>query len=213
MNKKIIIIIIILLALVFLAVFSYIMFFKDAAVRSGPDQNQTNNQAQNKPETTADGVIKKIKAGSGEGTDNADNSASQNIASQDRSVKKDDLQRLAGLFAERFGSYSNQSNFSNISDLKIFMSQKMAVWAENYVAEQKKSDSKDIYYGITTKSVSQEVKNFDEDSGTASILVSTRRREANGTTNNISNIFNQNILINFIKENGIWKVDSASWQI
>jgi hypothetical protein len=208
MKKKFLIFLIILVSLIFLAVFSYFMFFRGASLTPGLNQNQTNNQTPQNTSTTTDEAIKKIKA-----KEEADNNGSQNIINQDVYVKKDDLKRMAGLFAERFGSYSNQSNFSNINDLKLFMSQKMSNWADNYVTEQKKSGTTAIYYGITTKSVSQEVKNFDEDSGVASILVSTRRREANGTTNNVSNIFNQSILINFIKENGIWKVDSASWQM
>jgi hypothetical protein len=210
MNKKFIIVLIVLIGVIFAAAYSYVMFFRTPS-NIAPDQNIINNQASNNSGTTTDETIKKIKARSE--ADNINNAGTQPVIAQDKSVKKDDLKRMAGLFAERFGSYSNQSDYSNINDLKIFMSRKMCVWADNYVTEQKKSGLTAIYYGITTKSVSEEVKNFDEDSGLAVILVSTRRREANGTTNNVSNIFNQNILINFIKENGIWKVDSASWQM
>ena len=128
-------------------------------------------------------------------------------------VTKDDLVRMSGSFAERFGSYSNQSNFANILDLKIFMSERMKYWADNFIKDQnsRAQDGADIYYGITTKSIAKELKEFDEDIGLAKILVQTRRREATGASSNYSNIYNQNILITFVKENGAWKVDSAHW--
>lgn len=129
-----------------------------------------------------------------------------------KEFSKDDLLRLASSFAERYGSYSNQSNFANISDLKLFMTKRMQVWANDYVAGQQALDSDtSIYYGITTKSVAEEIRDYDDDEGAASILVKTRRREASGTTSNTSQVFDQNILINFVKEQGSWKVDSANW--
>jgi len=136
------------------------------------------------------------------------------IAKQDPvQVKKDDLKRLAASFAERFGSYSNQSNFGNITDLKIFMSRRMQGWADDYInARRGDGSANDLYYGITTKAVAQEVKDMDDDTGQASILVQTRRREATGSILNTSNVFDQGVLVSLIRENGSWKVDSAVWQ-
>lgn len=130
-----------------------------------------------------------------------------------RSFNKEDLTRLASSFAERFGSYSNHSNFSNVIDLKVFMTEKMQRWADSYVAEQRKKNLSDaMYYGVTAKAIEKEVKEFDDNVGVASVLVTTRRREYSGSTINLSNTFNQAILIKFINENGAWKVDSATWQ-
>jgi len=130
-----------------------------------------------------------------------------------RSFNKEDLTRLASSFAERFGSYSNHSNFSNIIDLKVFMTEKMQRWADAYVTEQRKNNLADaLYCGITAKAIEKEVKEFDDNVGVASVLVTTRRREYSGSTNNLSDTFNQAVLIRFINENGAWKVDSATWQ-
>jgi len=135
------------------------------------------------------------------------------IEEDDGKVAKDELIRMSGSFAERFGSYSNQSNFANILDLKIFMSERMKYWADSFILEQNKRNSanNDIYYGITTKSIAKEMRDYDEDIGLATVLVQTRRREATGASSNYSNIYNQDIMITFIKENGAWKVDSANW--
>ncbi len=136
----------------------------------------------------------------------------QNKEKTKETVSEDDLKRLAASFAERFGSFSNQSNFRNIIDLRLFMSKEMLVWANEYVNEKRLTTPSDIYYGISTKAVFTKMKNFDDSLGRALVLVKTRRREAVGTTDNTSKIFDQDILIEFVKEGGQWKVRSARWQ-
>lgn len=123
------------------------------------------------------------------------------------------LIKIASAFAERFGSYSNQNSFQNIQDLQIFMTDSMKNWSKSYVADSK-SQQKDnsIYYGITTKSLSTEVVNYNEGGDTAEILVKTQRREAMGSTSN-AEVYYQDILIKMKQEKSdIWKVDSAFWQ-
>jgi len=47
--------------------------------------------------------------------------------------------------------------------------------------------------------------------GKVSVLVNTRRREAIGASNNFSEVFDQSIVVSFVKDRGVWKVDSANW--
>lgn len=126
---------------------------------------------------------------------------------------KDTLSKMAGSFTERFGSYSNQSNYTNFEDLYDFMTSDMRSWAQNMVAElrDKNTATADLYYGLTTKSLSSKVTSFDEASGQAEVLVKTQRREATGTTSN-ARIYYQDMIIKMVNENGIWKVDGAFWQ-
>ena len=127
-------------------------------------------------------------------------------------LQQEDLKRLASSFAERFGSFSNHSNYGNIQDLKLFMSSKMKVWADKYITEAiARAADTSIYYGITTKAIAADVKQFDDNADRAEILVKTKRRESTGVTSNSSGFY-QDIFINFAKENGAWKVDSAYWQ-
>lgn len=128
-----------------------------------------------------------------------------------KKISKSDVEKMAASFAERFGTYSNQAGFSNMVDLKIFMSRSMQVWADDYVVKQTKANN-DIYYGITTKAVVVETKNFNDESGQATVLVKTRRREATMTTGNVSKVFNQDITVNVVKEDGAWKINSAYWE-
>jgi hypothetical protein len=139
------------------------------------------------------------------------------VGGQDQPAEKPvgqaDLERMAKSFAERFGSFSNQSNFANIKDLKLFMSEKMKTWADAYIEKNKKNDpANQVYYGLTTKAVTAKARTYDNTKGEALIVVETRRREAIGVSNNSSRLYNQSIHVSFVKENGAWKVDSAFWQ-
>ncbi|MCK5319824.1 hypothetical protein KAJ61_00360 [Candidatus Parcubacteria bacterium] len=220
MQKKIFGFIIILVGVILLAGIIYVFFagdFLNLIGKTNDDPAISNNK---------DNEISKVLNINEDRINSSQDSASKdpreitignldenNTETEDKQVSKKDLIRIAGSFAERFGTYSNQSNFGNISSLKIFMSSKMKKWSDSYIKEQKeKNYDTSIYYGITTKSVAPELKDFDDDLGFASVLISTRRREATGTMNNYSNTFTQDILIDFVIEDGAWKVDSVFWR-
>jgi len=127
-------------------------------------------------------------------------------------VAAEDLARMASAFAERFGSYSNQSDYGNIRDLQIFMTSTMKNWAENYINDARaRKTQTTIYYGIVTKAIAGEVKQFDADTGQAEILVKTQRRESAGVTGN-SRTFYQDIIIKYAREQGVWLLDGIYWQ-
>ncbi|MDA3840471.1 MAG: hypothetical protein PF572_05240 [Patescibacteria group bacterium] len=127
------------------------------------------------------------------------------------SMTEEQLKRTASLFIERFGSYSNQSNFSNVSDLKIYMSNNMKIWADDFLKKNNIDRDISVYYGITTKSISQKIETIDVGTGEASILVNSLRRESGGTLSE-DNSFYQEVLVKFVLEKGFWKVDSANWR-
>jgi hypothetical protein len=121
--------------------------------------------------------------------------------------------RIASAFAERFGSFSNQSDFENILDLKVFMTSSMADWADSYVEDARESGaaSSGEYFGVTTRSVTTELLDFNETSGTAKVQVNTQRSERRGAAV-VPSIRYQTVDIEFRREGDIWKVDSAVWQ-
>lgn len=212
MKKTIGIVLIILGLLIGAGIFYFLFLNKPlpdikSRMPFGSGKSQTDNAGNNIAATTTAGGIKKISIEEANKTENQPESPPK----RSQQFSKEDLKRIASSFAERFGSYSNQSNFSNVYDLKIFMTRNMSRWATNFINEHTTDEASAIYYSISTVAVSEEIKEFDDDLGKAIVLVKTRRREANGTTNNLSDIFSQDIVIVFLKENGLWKVDSASW--
>ncbi len=207
MNKKTSIILLLVLLVVIAGLF-YFWYEHNLAL---PNLSQTGNPLTNlfkKQQPATNEGIKQINFGK----------AGQTLAATTPSVvkkelNKDDLMQLAASFAERFGSYSNQSNHRNVFDTEIFMSKKMLAWANSYLAQPAATSSiNSAYYGITTKAVAKQVKDYDDSAGLATILVQTRRQEANGTIGNVTNAFNQDIVIKLVKENNSWKIDSAVWQ-
>ncbi|PIR13825.1 hypothetical protein COV49_00900 [Candidatus Falkowbacteria bacterium CG11_big_fil_rev_8_21_14_0_20_39_10] len=203
MNRKALGILIILVGLIIIAGIIYFIFFYNSnkeEVESQPlpvKQTEESVQTENKlPE---------------EKTSLPDVKKPATAAPIQRDVNGEELKRMAGSFAERFGSYSNHSSYSNIYDLQIFMSENMKSWADKFVSDARaKQKPGDIYYGISTRAIHEEINNFDDEAGRAEIIVNTQRRESTGTMGN-NNTFYQDVSINFIKENSLWKVDSAYW--
>ncbi len=200
-KRKLIKILIIAIILILLIAIIYYLFFYQA----GP---KVMEKIKEQPDTTQQPASGAQLPGAGEA---AGGKAVIKSKIKEDKIDETALMRMAAAFAERFGSFSNQSNYGNISDLKIFMSAKMRGWADDFVEQQKeKQGDTGVYSGVTTKALFQEVKEFDEPAGRAEILVKTQRRETAGDTEAAA--FYQDIVIKFVKEKGEWKVDSAEWQ-
>lgn len=117
--------------------------------------------------------------------------------------------QLAMSFAERYGSSSNQAEFSNLTDLEIFMTPAMQTRTRQYVAEQQKeTEIPTDYQGITTKSVVASITAITLDS--AEVTVKTKRLEENSSGEKKNS--NQDLKLTMKKSGDTWQVDSATWQ-
>ena len=136
-------------------------------------------------------------------TINADPAVNQNTA-----VEPDELalERVARFFTERFGSYSSDANFQNVVDLKEYMTDKMQIWADDYVRVQRSSGVPDLFTSITTRVLS--VPEFSIDGNRATIRFTTQRVEEAA----VSDTYYQEIDLTFTKVDGEWLADSVSWQ-
>jgi len=128
------------------------------------------------------------------------------MTEQEKSAEE--LQNLARVFAERYGSFSNQGGFQNIDDVKTLVTEDMKDWLEQKKQESmEKYPINDAYFGVTTSAPISKVESFTEDK--AMIIVTTQRRETkNGETTN----YNQDIKIEFTKQDGKWLISGAYWQ-
>ena len=118
-----------------------------------------------------------------------------------------DVISLSKTFVERYGSYSNEADFSNLVDVLPLMSDSFASQTESFIEQ---SEAPEEYYGVSTSVITVEVVNEDEESGVAQVLVNTQREEAIGSPQNIS-VKYQEIELEYVMEGGVWKVDSANW--
>jgi len=126
-------------------------------------------------------------------------------------VNSADLAKRAMLYSERLGSYSSQSDYGNFTDLKIYMTSDMRAWVDKQINELKIKNNSQTYYGIETKSLTAEVKSFDEAAGQAEVSVITERRESSETVGG-GESFRQTIDLKFIKEGSDWLIAAAYWQ-
>jgi hypothetical protein len=131
---------------------------------------------------------------------------------QPRSTTEQELARIASAFAERYGSYSNQTNYENLEALLVFMTSSFSQSTQTFIAqEREKSRDTTIYYGITARAVSVGTRSLDESAGTASFAVSTFRKETIGSSSN-AKTFREECVVDFRKDGGAWKVHAVEWQ-
>jgi hypothetical protein len=201
MNKQnqrtIIITIIIILLLLAVVYFLFMYKFPGSIIPSVKkpvsEQSTTTNQSLPDSATSPEGIVVNPSAPP----------ATSEVINQDNLVK------TAKSFAERLGSYSNQSNFDNVNDLKILMTVSMRAWADKYVADNQKKPYSGVYQGVTTQAVTSKTIDFDAAKGKADILIGTQKVSVTGTSSPI--LTNQDITITFVKQNGNWLVDNAVW--
>lgn len=123
-----------------------------------------------------------------------------------------DLEKIGMSFAERFGSYSNQSDYSNFTDLKLFMTDNMKDWVDTYIVDlKKKAVASTGYAGQETTALIATTASFDDQAGTALIIVTVKRSvstaEVGGGTPEVAKLD-----LTFQKVNNDWLVDKAYWE-
>lgn len=122
---------------------------------------------------------------------------------------EDFLQQLAKSFSERYGSFSNQNDYENLLDLKIYMTSKMQGEVDDFIAANKAEvDGSEVYYGITTKVLTTKKISLENDK--AEYNVTCQRKESKGLEGG-NNTYTEQAKIEFKKVDSQWKVHSFTW--
>ena len=129
---------------------------------------------------------------------------------QEREVRTQtsDVTSLSKTFVTRYGSYSNEADFGNLVDVLPLMSEAFAAKTQKMIDEGEMPEG---YYGVSTSIVTVTVDEKDETAGTAQVTVTTQREEAIDSPQNTT-VKYQDIILSYVTEDGVWKVDSAVWQ-
>ncbi len=138
-------------------------------------------------------------------------SGSVNAPPEQKRAAESEIQVLSMPFVERLGTYSNQSNYENLSQLLPFMTATMQGWANEKITAAQKQPFNTLYTGITTKALSFQVVSINETAGIAEAKIATQRKESVGTATN-AKVYNQDISLKFKNIGGAWLVDSATWE-
>jgi hypothetical protein len=205
-GKKALIALIIIILLLLVALVWFLFFFK------WPQKAET-PKAEVKTEQPAPVQLPVVEETIATSVKQLEIVADQNAPAADqRDVELANLEKLASLFAERLGSYSNQSDYGNIVDLKVFMTDSMKEWADSYVAKAKADGAYDgVYRGTMTRAISAQVSSFDDKTGTAKAMVQTQKIESSDAVDN-EEVYYEDLAIEFKKEGSSWLVDYAKWQ-
>jgi hypothetical protein len=130
-----------------------------------------------------------------------------NELGQSELVEKSEIERVARLFVERFGSYSNYSDFSNITSLFSVMTPSMRNVAQGII--EAGVDQND-YNSVITKLITYNLASFtSKQSAAVQVIVQEdRQAEANGLIQ--TNQKTGTIQLRY--EQGAWKVHSLLYQ-
>ena len=119
-----------------------------------------------------------------------------------------DVVSLSKSFVTRYGSYSNEADFGNLTDVLPLMSASFASETEAFIQTAVAPEES---YGVTTSIITVTVDSQNTETGEAQVTIMTQREEAIGSTQNTS-VKYQEVVLTFVMEDGAWKVDSANWQ-
>ncbi len=114
---------------------------------------------------------------------------------------------VARNFAERYGSFSSDSQFLNLEEVKLISTAKMQIALEQGKAKMITGQG---FYGVSSKALKTEIKNLDDAGGKAKIIVSLQRSERKDGANDY--VYYQDLDLSLIKSGESWLVDSANWQ-
>lgn len=117
---------------------------------------------------------------------------------------------VAGIFVERFGSYSSESDLSNIEDILSLATATYQDELRALIEEVRRAGASDSYYGVTTRVIGKKMTDLDEAAGTASFDVLTQREESIGSVQETT-VRYQTMRLELKQEEGVWKVVSATW--
>lgn len=116
--------------------------------------------------------------------------------------------RLARIVVERYGSFSNQNNFENITSLEPFMTERFKKESADYITSNQADSQPSDYYGISTEVLSLEATKVEGNDAT--VMVTTQRIESKGNADPTK--FNQTAEVRLEKVESNWKVDNITWK-
>ena len=118
--------------------------------------------------------------------------------------------QVSELFAERYGSYSNQESYANLSDLLPLMTDAYRARTERLLAEEGGRAPAASYEGVTSVKISTKQIAYNDSAGTATIDVNLQQTKTTGTSEPQVSYKILRVVLERLGED--WKVDSAAWR-
>ncbi len=114
---------------------------------------------------------------------------------------------VARIFVERFGSYSTDVDYANVTDVLPMVTDSLKTQLQD-IAEDARKTADDSYYGVSTN-VIKITEDAKSDIATT-LTVKTQREEAFGSPSNTT-VRYQDIRVEFVKVGEDWLVSAFTW--
>lgn len=124
-------------------------------------------------------------------------------------VARRQISATAMQFTERYGSYSTDGDYENVSDLFPLMTAALQSESETMIRTGRSAPPADSYVGVTTKAVSAHIQDLNLSAGTAAVTVQTQRVTQTPTSRGTSY---ETLSLSFVRSGTVWKVNRVSWQ-
>ncbi len=111
----------------------------------------------------------------------------------------------ARYFVERYGSFSSQANWQNLTDVKSVVTRQLRDELENLMAKNP-IDAKDEYYSLTTKILG--LRLVSQSDSQATVDAQTQKQEVSGEE---ARTFYQDIKVYLIKDGEQWLISDFDW--
>ena len=120
------------------------------------------------------------------------------------------VKNVALSFVERFGTFTNESNYQSINDLMPVLTASSQSWLLNtYIPSLvKEHDPRGFFYRIITDARTAEI--IEQKDTTLKMRVATQREETKGEAPAES--FIQNIVLDLVNENNNWLINGVYWE-
>lgn len=115
--------------------------------------------------------------------------------------------QMAELFAERYGSYSNQGDYQNLRDLLPIMTDSYRKSAETYLASAPSSAGQ-AFEGVTSVKISTDIRAFD--AGAAVVAVTLQQEKTSGSA--VSTVAYRTLRLELVKVSDDWRIAAAAWE-
>jgi hypothetical protein len=116
--------------------------------------------------------------------------------------------QMGELFAERYGSYSNQGDYQNLRDLLPVMTASYRAKTEATLAAAAPQRAQ-TFEGVTSVKISSDVRSYNEAAGTAVVAVTLQQEKVSGTTTVIGY---RTLRMELKKVGEDWRIDASRWE-
>ncbi len=133
----------------------------------------------------------------------------RNVNSGQAASLEADRQRIsyaARNFTERYGSGSNQNDFSHLVEAQAFVTKSYATVLRVQIAQGRLANVTVPYHGFVTKAL---VISFAKLTSTSAVVVISAQRQE--TTGADTKTYNQDLHVDLLKVGGAWQVNAAEW--